>query len=192
MAELFGRVDGTCGGRGGSMHIFDAERRFMGGYGIVGGNLPLAAGLALSSDYRGDGRGHRLHVRRRRLEHGQLRRDDEPGGALEPARRLPGREQPLRDGHGDRAPLGGQTDLSKKAEGYGVPGVRVDGMDVLAVREASQSTSGWRARTASRPWSRPSPTATAATPRPTPRSTARRKRSRSGSRRTRSRPSPPA
>src|SRR6185436_12799688 len=53
MAELFGRVDGTSGGRGGSMHIFDRERRFMGGYGIVGGNLPLAAGLALSSDYRG-------------------------------------------------------------------------------------------------------------------------------------------
>ena len=48
MAELFGRVDGTSGGRGGSMHVFDAERRFMGGYGIVGGNLPLAAGLALA------------------------------------------------------------------------------------------------------------------------------------------------
>ena len=53
MAELFGRVDGTSGGRGGSMHVFDAERRFMGGYGIVGGNLPLAAGLALASDYKG-------------------------------------------------------------------------------------------------------------------------------------------
>src|SRR5690349_19963410 len=54
MAELFGRVDGTSGGRGGSMHIFDAERRFMGGYGVVGGNLPIAAGLALSSDYNGE------------------------------------------------------------------------------------------------------------------------------------------
>ena len=53
MAELFGRVDGTSGGRGGSMHVFDRERRFMGGYGIVGGNLPLAAGLALASDYKG-------------------------------------------------------------------------------------------------------------------------------------------
>src|SRR5690348_15519589 len=53
MAELFGRVDGTSGGRGGSMHVFDAERRFMGGYGIVGGHLPLAAGLALASDYKG-------------------------------------------------------------------------------------------------------------------------------------------
>src|ERR1044072_2852506 len=46
MAELFGRVDGTSGGRGGSMHIFDRENRFMGGYGVVGGNLPIAAGLA--------------------------------------------------------------------------------------------------------------------------------------------------
>ena len=53
MAELFGRVDGCSRGRGGSMHMFDASRRFMGGYGIVGGNLPIAAGIALSSDYRG-------------------------------------------------------------------------------------------------------------------------------------------
>ena len=54
MAELFGRVEGTSGGRGGSMHIFDRERRFMGGYGVVGGNLPIAAGLALSSEYKGE------------------------------------------------------------------------------------------------------------------------------------------
>ena len=53
MAELFGRVDGLCKGRGGSMHMFDLEKRFMGGYGIVGGNLPLAAGFALASDYLG-------------------------------------------------------------------------------------------------------------------------------------------
>src|SRR4051794_9958678 len=53
MAELFGRVDGLCKGRGGSMHMFDLEKRFMGGYGIVGGNLPLAAGFALTSDYLG-------------------------------------------------------------------------------------------------------------------------------------------
>src|SRR6202008_75827 len=53
MAELFGRASGVSGGRGGSMHMFDGEKRFLGGYGIVGGNLPLAAGIALSSDYRG-------------------------------------------------------------------------------------------------------------------------------------------
>src|SRR5207253_1396957 len=54
MAELFGREDGVSRGRGGSMHLYDSERRFLGGYGIVGGNLPLAAGVALASDYRGD------------------------------------------------------------------------------------------------------------------------------------------
>ena len=43
MAELFGRESGVSHGRGGSMHMFDLENRFMGGYGIVGGNLPLAA-----------------------------------------------------------------------------------------------------------------------------------------------------
>src|SRR3954447_3559970 len=51
MAELFGRVDGCSKGRGGSMHLFDWERRFLGGYGIVGGSLPLSAGVALACDY---------------------------------------------------------------------------------------------------------------------------------------------
>lgn len=53
MAELFGRTGGVCNGRGGSMHTFDLARRFMGGYGIVGGNLPIAAGFGLASDYLG-------------------------------------------------------------------------------------------------------------------------------------------
>jgi pyruvate dehydrogenase E1 component alpha subunit len=53
MAELFGKATGCSGGKGGSMHLFDAERRFMGGHGIVGGHLPLAAGLAFAIKYRG-------------------------------------------------------------------------------------------------------------------------------------------
>ncbi len=57
--------------------------------------------------------GHRLHVRRRCLEHRQLRRDDEPRGAVEAAGRLPGREQPLRHGDGDRAPLGGHRPVAQ-------------------------------------------------------------------------------
>ena len=62
---------------------------------------------------QGRGRGHRLHVRRRRLQHRQLRRDDEPGGALAAAGLLPGREQPLRDGHLGRAPLGPDRPLQE-------------------------------------------------------------------------------
>jgi len=53
MAELFGKETGCSKGRGGSMHLFDIERRFMGGYGIVGGQLPLATGAAFAVAYRG-------------------------------------------------------------------------------------------------------------------------------------------
>lgn len=53
MAELYGRTDGVSRGWGGSMHMFDLDVRFMGGYGIVGGQVPLATGTALAIDYRG-------------------------------------------------------------------------------------------------------------------------------------------
>lgn len=52
MAELYGRADGASGGKGGSMHIFNAEKRFMGGHGIVGGQVPLATGIAWKIKYR--------------------------------------------------------------------------------------------------------------------------------------------
>src|SRR5438128_1367757 len=52
MAELFGRATGCCGGRGGSMHLFDARRRMLGGWAIVGGHVPIAAGVAFASKYR--------------------------------------------------------------------------------------------------------------------------------------------
>ena len=48
MAEMLGKQEGCCGGRGGSMHLFDRERRFFGGNAIVGGGLPLAAGIAMA------------------------------------------------------------------------------------------------------------------------------------------------
>src|SRR5215467_15191333 len=52
MAELFGKATGCVGGRGGSMHLFDAEKRFLGGWAIVGGHVPIAAGVAFASKYR--------------------------------------------------------------------------------------------------------------------------------------------
>jgi pyruvate dehydrogenase E1 component alpha subunit len=134
MAELFGRVDGTSGGRGGSMHIFDLEHRFMGGYGIVGGNLPLAAGLGLASDYRdtdevtvcmfGDGASNTGNF----------------GETMNLAAlwSLPIVFLVENNLYGMGTSLerhSAVTDLAHKAEGYGVPGVRVDGMDVLAMRE---------------------------------------------------------
>ena len=56
LAELYGKKTGVVKGLGGSMHIFDKETNFLGGYGIVGGHVPIAAGAAFASKYRNDGR----------------------------------------------------------------------------------------------------------------------------------------
>ena len=134
MAELFGRVDGTSGGRGGSMHIFDLEKRFMGGYGIVGGTLPLAAGLGLASDYKGEDSVTVCMFGDGASNTGNF------GETMNLAAlwSLPVVFLVENNLYGMGTSLerhSAVTELSKKAEGYGVPGVRVDGMDVLAVRE---------------------------------------------------------
>ena len=134
MAEIFGRVDGTSGGRGGSMHIFDLERRFMGGYGIVGGTLPLAAGLGLASDYKGEDTVTVCMIGDGASNTGNF------GETMNLAAlwSLPVVFLVENNHYGIGTALerhSAVTDLSRKAEGYGVPGVRVDGMDVLAVRE---------------------------------------------------------
>ncbi|MBS1860600.1 MAG: pyruvate dehydrogenase (acetyl-transferring) E1 component subunit alpha [Actinobacteria bacterium] len=135
MAELFGRVGGTSGGRGGSMHIFDAERRFMGGYGIVGGNLPIAAGLALASQYKGEDAVTVCMFGDGASNAGNF------GETMNLAAlwTLPVLFLVENNLYGMGTAIerhSAQTDLSKKAEGYGVPGTRIDGMDVVAVREA--------------------------------------------------------
>ena len=66
MAELFGRADGCAHGRGGSMHLLDVDRGFYGGWGIVGGQLPVATGLALALVRARQGAGRGLRARRRR------------------------------------------------------------------------------------------------------------------------------
>ena len=134
MAELFGRVDGTSGGRGGSMHVFDGERRFMGGYGIVGGNLPLAAGLALASDYKGTDEVTVCMFGDGASNTGNF------GETMNLAAlwRLPIvfiLENNLYGMGTSVERHSAVTDFSRKAEGMGVPGVRADGMDVLAMRE---------------------------------------------------------
>jgi pyruvate dehydrogenase E1 component alpha subunit len=134
MAELFGRVDGTSGGRGGSMHIFDLERRFMGGYGIVGGALPLAAGLGLASDYLGSDDVTVCMFGDGATNTGNF------GETMNLAAlwKLPVVFLVENNLYGMGTSLERHSaiaDLSGKAEGYGISGVRVDGMDVLAVRE---------------------------------------------------------
>ncbi len=130
MAELFGRVDGCSGGRGGSMHMFDGARRFMGGYGIVGGNLPIAAGIALASDYAG-----RDEVTLCTFGDGASNQGTF-GETLNLAAlwRLPVVFMVTNNQFGMGTSLSRHsavTDLQRKGESLGVPGMRCDGMDVL-------------------------------------------------------------
>src|SRR5271166_3952150 len=129
MAELFGRVDGCCGGRGGSMHMFDLARRFMGGYGIVGGNLPIAAGIALASDQRGTDEVTLCMFGDGASNQGTF------GETLNLAAlwKLPVVFMVTNNQFGMGTALGRHsavTDLQRKGESLGVPGMRCDGMDV--------------------------------------------------------------
>jgi len=130
MAELFGRVDGVSHGRGGSMHMFDAERRFMGGYGIVGGNLPIAAGFALASDYLGTEDATLCTFGDGASNQGTF------GETMNLAAlwHLPVVFLVTNNQFGMGTSLerhSAVTDLRVKGEGFGVPGMRCDGMDVL-------------------------------------------------------------
>jgi pyruvate dehydrogenase E1 component subunit alpha len=132
MAELFGKKDGCSGGRGGSMHLFDAERRFFGGYGIVGGNLPIAAGLALASDYRGEDDVTLCMMGDGATNQGTF------GETMNLAAlwKLPVVFVVVNNQFGMGTALdrhSAVTDLSVKAAGFGIPGTRCDGMDVLDV-----------------------------------------------------------
>jgi pyruvate dehydrogenase E1 component alpha subunit len=134
MAELFGRDDGVSHGRGGSMHMFDLENRFMGGYGIVGGNLPLAAGMALASDYQG-----RDEVTVCVFGDGASNQGTF-GETLNLAAlwKLPVVFMVTNNQFGMGTAIerhSAQTDLHRRGEGFGVPGMRCDGMDVVETYE---------------------------------------------------------
>ncbi len=134
MAELFGRVDGCSHGRGGSMHMFDLEHRFMGGYGIVGGNLPIAAGIALASDYEGTGDVTLCTFGDGASNQGTF------GETLNLAAlwRLPVVFMVTNNQFGMGTALrrhSAVTDLQRKGESLGVPGMRCDGMDVMETYE---------------------------------------------------------
>jgi pyruvate dehydrogenase E1 component alpha subunit len=136
MAEMLGKQTGVSGGKGGSMHLASLEKRFWGGHGIVGGHLPLAAGIALKAQYMeqdevvvammGDGSTNIGYF------HESLN--------LSAVWDLPVVWLVENNGYGmgtavDRA--AGQPELVKRAIGYGMKeGPRVDGMDVIAVYEA--------------------------------------------------------
>jgi pyruvate dehydrogenase E1 component alpha subunit len=136
MAELFGKITGISKGRGGSMHLFDPDLRFMGGYAIVGGGLPIATGLGLSVQYNegpevvccffGDGA----------LPQGAFHESLNMASLW----KLPVVFVCENNFYGMGTMVQNaicQEELYRFAEPYKMPGVRVDGMDVLEVYGAT-------------------------------------------------------
>ena len=135
MAELFGRGTGICGGRGGSMHLMDRERHFYGGYGIVGGSVPLGVGLAFAARYREEDAVSLTMFGDGAVNQGVL------AESLNMAElwHLPVVFLVLNNQYGMGTSVerhSAEADLFRRAEGYGMPAWKVDGMDVLAVRGA--------------------------------------------------------
>ena len=138
MAELMGRVTGCAGGKGGSMHLIDPDRGFLGGDGIVGGPVPVALGVGYALKYRNTG-----NVCACYFGDGAMNQ----GGVHEALNMAALYKVPVlfvleNNGYAmgtsvDRSTA--QTELYRKAEAHGVAAHRMDGMDVLAVREAVEA-----------------------------------------------------
>jgi len=136
MAEMYGKQEGCSRGRGGSMHLFDAATRFFGGNAIVGGGLPLAVGFALA-DHLG---------KNRRVTACFFGDGAVAEGAFHESMNLAALwklpvlfccENNLYAMGTALARYESQTDLCAKAAAFGVPTLKVDGMDVVAVHEAA-------------------------------------------------------
>jgi len=134
MAELFGRVTGTTGGRGGSMHLVDVKHHFWGGYAIVGGHLPLATGLAIAAQHLKTGRVTLCSMGDGSTNIGTFH------AALNWAKLW---NVPIiflvennQYAMGTAYDVHSAVPMIQKAAGYNMYAEEVDGMDVMAVREA--------------------------------------------------------
>lgn len=137
MAELFGKATGLCKGKGGSMHIADLNKGMLGANGIVGGGYPLACGSALTAKYKktnavsvcffGDGANNQGTFHE--------------GINLAAIWKLPVVFVAENNGYGEATPFSYASScktIADRAVAYNIPGVRVDGKDVLAVYRAAE------------------------------------------------------
>jgi pyruvate dehydrogenase E1 component alpha subunit len=137
MAEMFGMQEGCSGGRGGSMHIFDVSRRFYGGNAIVGGGLPIATGLALARAMQRRGGVVACFFGEGAVAEGEFH-ECMNLAALWNLPVLFCCENNLYAMGTALSRSESETDLSLKAAGYEMPAWPVDGMDVVAVRDAAR------------------------------------------------------
>ena len=140
MAELFGKKTGVSGGKGGSMHLFDAKKNFMGGHAIVGAQIPLASGFALASQYQQKDSVTVVYFGDGATNQGTFHETMN----LASIWKLPILFFLENNFYG----MGTRVEMIRKngksfgnlADGYDIPSTVVDGMDVLAVKEATEES----------------------------------------------------
>jgi pyruvate dehydrogenase E1 component alpha subunit len=138
MAEMFGKATGCSRGRGGSMHFFDLSRRFYGGYAIVGGGLPIAAGIALAQKMRGEPHITACFFGDGAVAEGEFHETMNLAALWQLPMLFLCENNLYAMGTALNFTLS-ETDIARKAEGYRIPSLAVDGMDVLAVEEATRA-----------------------------------------------------
>tara|TARA_B100001057_G_scaffold495650_1_gene595198 strand:+ start:5198 stop:6160 length:963 start_codon:yes stop_codon:yes gene_type:complete len=136
MAELTGRADGYSAGKGGSMHMFSKENNFYGGHGIVGAQVPIGTGIAFTHKYRNEKNICRTYIGDGAMNNGQVFE----AFNLAALWKIPILYIIENNKYGmgtsvDRAAAG--SDLFKRGEAFGIPGEKVDGMNVFKVIEAA-------------------------------------------------------
>jgi acetoin:2,6-dichlorophenolindophenol oxidoreductase subunit alpha len=137
MAELMGKATGYCNGKGGSMHISSIELGMLGANGIVGAGSPIAVGAAFADKYRGEGNVSVAFFGDGSTNIGAFHEAANMACAL----KLPIVFVCENNEYGEFTPRHKTmaiTDVVDRAQGYGMPGVIVDGMDVVAVYEATR------------------------------------------------------
>ena len=136
MAELLGRSNGTSKGKGGSMHMFDVEKKFYGGHGIVGAQVPIGTGLAFANAFRDDGHVSLTFFGDGAANQGQVYESFNMAALWHlPVVYIIENNQYAMGTSVDRASA--QSDFSQRGLSFGIQGDKVDGMDVEAVYAAT-------------------------------------------------------
>ena len=135
MAELTGRIGGFSKGKGGSMHMFSTEKHFYGGHGIVGAQVPLGTGIAFAHKYRKNGALSLVYFGDGSANQGQVYESFNMASLWKlPVIYIIENNEYAMGTSVKRS--SSTTELYRRGEGFGIPGKQVDGMDVVAVREA--------------------------------------------------------